>query len=223
MMNTSNLSKIYKHGLDETLALKDINISINKGDKVLIKGVSGAGKSSLINILGFLDFDFSGEYIFNKQSYKNLSSNEIAKIRNKEFGYIFQEYALIENESVIENIRVPLLYSNIISKNHDIKITDLLQKLELTEQKNKKVKHLSGGQRQRVAIARALINEPNVIIADEPTGSLNKDLKKDMLNILFDYVKDNKTLILITHDFEYIDEDYFKIIHLENGFLKSNK
>lgn len=219
MIKISNLHKVYKHGNDETNALNNINFTIDQGEKFLIKGVSGAGKSSLINILGFIDFDYTGEYLLNGKNSKKMSSRKIAELRNKEFGYIFQEYALVENESVFENIKIPLLYSKTSPKDYAEKINKIISLVDLNDQRNKKVKHLSGGQRQRVAIARALINEPNIIIADEPTGSLNKDLKEDIFKILINYVSSDKTLILITHDTTFINENDFSVIHLDYGSI----
>jgi len=200
-------------------ALSDINLTFESGDKVLIVGESGAGKSSLLNIIGLLDSGFEGSYTIDNQDSRTLGSKDIALFRNMSFAYIFQEYALIEQDSVFENVKVPLLYSNLDKSLHKQMILDILHKLEIQDLAFQKVKYLSGGQRQRVAIARALVHNPEIILADEPTGSLDKDLSRRIIDILYDYADESKILIIVTHDFLEVSRNNERVVTLSSGRL----
>lgn len=200
-------------------ALSDINLTFESGDKVLIVGESGAGKSSLLNIIGLLDSGFEGSYTIDNQDSRTLGSKDIALFRNMSFAYIFQEYALIEQDSVFENVKVPLLYSNLDKSLHKQMILDILHKLEIQDLAFQKVKYLSGGQRQRVAIARALVHNPKIILADEPTGSLDKDLSRRIIDILYDYADESKILIIVTHDFLEVSRNNERVVTLSSGRL----
>lgn len=214
-----NLKKYYNTGKPtEIKVLNNINLSINKGDLCSIVGASGSGKSTLLYILGCLDKQTSGEYYLDGKNISKLSDKDLSILRNKYFGFILQDFGLIEEDTVYENIYVPMLFAP-KDKNTESKINDLLTKLEILELKNKKVKKLSGGQRQRVAIARALINEPNIILADEPTGALDSKNSEIILNLLLDLNKQGKTVIIVTHNLE-IAKKTKRCFSIKDGVIK---
>ena len=214
-----NLKKYYNEGTDtEVKVLNNINLSINEGDLCSIVGASGSGKTTLLYILGCLDKQTAGEYFLGGNDVSKLSEKELATLRNSQFGFILQDFGLIEEDTVYDNIYVPLLFSK-KRKNIENKIDTLLEKLEILELKNKKVKKLSGGQRQRVAIARALINNPEIILADEPTGSLDSKNSKIIVNLLLDLNKQGKTVIIVTHHLE-IAEKTNKRFSIKDGVIK---
>ncbi len=214
-----NLKKYYNEGTDtEVKVLNNINLSINEGDLCSIVGASGSGKTTLLYILGCLDKQTAGEYFLGEKDVSKLSEKELATLRNSHFGFILQDFGLIEEDTVYDNIYVPLLFSK-KRKNIENEIDTLLEKLEILELKNKKVKKLSGGQRQRVAIARALINNPEIILADEPTGSLDSKNSEIIVNLLLDLNKQGKTVIIVTHNLE-IAEKTNKRFSIKDGVIK---
>ena len=198
-----NLKKIYNANKSiEVEALKSINLIIEKGDFCSIVGVSGSGKSTLLYILGCIDKQTEGTYLLEGKNVSKMSENELAQIRNKKIGFVLQDFGLIEEETVIENVRVPILFckdKNLI-RNFRNKAEKLLKDLGIENLKDKKVNLLSGGQRQRVAIARALINDPELILADEPTGSLDTNTAQNIMNIFKELNKSGKTIIIVTHN-----------------------
>ena len=177
-----------------------INLKIEKGDFCSILGVSGSGKSTLLYILGCIDKQTEGIYKLDGEEVSKLSEKNLADIRNKKIGFVLQDFGLIEDETVTENILVPTLFNSI--KNVNIKLEEILNKLEIGDLRNKKVSMLSGGQRQRVAIARALITNPELILADEPTGSLDSITTIHIMNIFEQLNKEGKTIIIVTHNLE---------------------
>lgn len=202
-----NIKKIYNPNTTlEVQALKNINLKIEKGDFCSILGVSGSGKSTLLYLLGCIDKPTSGIYKLEGKDVSNLSEKELAKIRNEKIGFVLQDFGLIEEETVIENIMVPFLFSSKNKKNIRFKIEKILKDLDIFDLQNKKVNLLSGGQRQRVAIARALIIEPEIILADEPTGSLDTDTSNNIMNIFKNLNKEGKTIIIVTHNLELAKE-----------------
>lgn len=216
------LSDIYKCYNNRTPVLSDMNLTIKRGEKILIMGESGVGKTTLLNIIGLLTHDYKGCYFLNGQNIKAASQNMLAKIRNKHFGIIFQEYALIEEETVFNNVVIPLIYSDTKRRDYESKVRDILNYVELEDTINQKVNILSGGQRQRVAVARALINQPDIILADEPTASLNARLAAQVMNILHDYVKNDKTLVVVSHDKTLLERHNYRVLVIEDGKLKTN-
>ncbi len=216
-----NLKKYYNEGKEsEVKALNGINLNIEQGDLCSIVGASGSGKSTLLYILGCLDRQTEGKYYLNNTDISDLSDKELSILRNKYFGFILQDFGLIEDETVCENIYVPLLFSkDKKDKNIDQKINNLLKELSITELKNKKVKQLSGGQRQRVAIARALINDPKIILADEPTGSLDTKNSEIILNLLMRLNNQGKTVIIVTHNLDIADRTNKRFL-MEDGIIK---
>ncbi len=220
MLNLRNINKVYSSGtVSETKIFSDANLEIKKGELVAIIGDSGVGKTTLLNIIGLLDREFDGEYKINGTECSSFSALNIANMRNEMFGYVFQEYALIEEDTVYNNIQVPLLYSKKIKrKDRREEIKKISKVLKIDDLLDKEVMNLSGGQKQRVAIARALVNRPEVLLLDEPISSLNPDLSSEVILFMINYAVENKkTLILITHNLERIDYNFDIIKKLENG------
>lgn len=212
-----NLTKKYKKTTAQVPALNNINLSVATGDKVLIKGASGAGKTTLLNILGLVDQHYQGQYLIDGVDIKTMNDKVKSILRNEKFGLIFQEYELLENETVYNNVIIPLLYSGRKQKEFKGLIDDILEKLSIIQYKKQKVRRLSGGERQRVAIARALVNKPTVIIADEATGSLDGYTKAMVLKLIEDLLTDEHIFIYVTHEFDYVDISEYRVIELEHG------
>lgn len=211
-----NITKIYNKSLPEIKALDNINLEISDTEKILIIGQSGAGKTTLLNILSLSDLDFEGEYILKGKSVHKMTNKELSKFRSEMFSIIHQEYALIEDETVCDNIKIPLLFSSYKSKEYEKLISKSLEKVGLLEYKSQRVDKLSGGQRQRVAIARALVKESKVLLADEPLSSMEKELSEDLLNIIYN---NSSTLIYISHHLDYLENYQFRTIKLNKGKL----
>lgn len=200
MIQLKNITKTYGIKDSSIKALNDINLQINKGDFISIMGPSGCGKSTLLNILGCLDTQTSGEYIFNGNNIKDKTEKQLASIRNRDFSFIFQNFSLIKDLNVIENILLPLEFSG-RRKVDTKKVNEYIDDLGISDLKKRKISTLSGGQQQRVAIARALVQESNLILADEPTGALDQSNSLVIINILkMLNSKYNKTIVLVTHD-----------------------
>lgn len=202
ILELRKIHRVYETNEQTRIALNDVSLKINSGDQIMISGASGSGKSTFLNVIGLLDKGYTGEYIINGTDRKSLSAKEQARMRNTLFGYIFQDYILIESSSVYENVRVPLLYSDIRKREHGKMIESVLKSVGLEEMQRKKAKDLSGGERQRVAIARALVNQPKIILADEPTGALDTSTRNLVLDIIYNYMDETKILLFVTHDLE---------------------
>ena len=200
--------------------LKGISININEGEMVAITGTSGSGKSTLLNIIGCIDTPTSGSFYFDNKPINGLTSKELSQIRNSSIGFVLQDFALIEEYTVKKNIMLPLVYSkNKLSKSSYIKQVDLLlEKLNILNKKDEITRNLSGGQKKRVAIARALVTSPKVILADEPTGALDKKNSLDIINLLKDLNNTGVTMIIVTHDME-IASYCNRIINIEDGVV----
>ncbi|WP_326512479.1 ABC transporter ATP-binding protein [Clostridium intestinale] len=220
VINMSNINKIYSMGSSEFKALDNINLSINKGEYVAIVGPSGAGKSTLMNIIGCLDTPSGGEYILDGLNTK-CSDSKLAEIRNKKIGFIFQNYNLLPKLNVLENVELPLLYLGMSSREIKEKALSALKKVGLETHLKHKPNELSGGQKQRVAIARALVTEPQIILADEPTGALDSKTGREVLNMLEDLNKEGNTIIIITHDKE-IAAEAKRMITVRDGIITSD-
>ncbi|QAA34858.1 ABC transporter ATP-binding protein [Clostridium manihotivorum] len=207
-VNIKDIVKKYVTYGTVTMALDSISLEISEGEMIAIMGPSGSGKSTMLNILGCLDEPTSGEYLINDKSVEKLGSLELAKTRNERIGFIFQQFALIDEYTVQDNIELPLIYKNLYCKRKDklsrkeinCRVLNMLEALGIKEHRFKHPYQLSGGQQQRVAIARALIGEPEIIIADEPTGALDQKTGKEVMNLLVDINKKGKTVIIVTHD-----------------------
>jgi len=200
LLELVNIRKRYKMGEVFINALDDISLAIENGDYLAIMGPSGSGKSTLMNIIGFLDVPDDGKYIFNNQDTIGLSEKELAYIRNRQVGFIFQTFNLLPRESAIENVQLPLIYSGIPRKKRLSKASEVLVSVNLQDRMNHKPSELSGGERQRVAIARALVNDPNIILADEPTGNLDSKTGNEILTVIDNLHAQGRTILLVTHD-----------------------
>jgi len=217
MIELLDINRHFKNGDERNHILKDININIKEGEFIAIMGPSGSGKSTLINILGFIDRGYEGDYLFNKENYKKSSDNQLADIRNKTVGFVFQNFKLIQNNTILENVSIPLVYAGLGVQDRKSLVSKTLHDVGLYEKENLVPNKLSGGQQQRVAIARAIINNPKFIIADEPTGALDSKTSEDIIEL---FVKLNQeyatTIILVTHDRKVADKAD-RIIHILDG------
>ncbi|WP_031556675.1 ABC transporter ATP-binding protein [Lachnospira multipara] len=214
MIDIKGLTKVFKDGDYNKVALDDINLKINDGEMVSIMGPSGSGKSTLLNIIACFDDASKGEVYINDNNITSLKRNKKEKFRRDNISFIFQDYALLENFTCYENVELPLLINKVRSRK--AKTLSLLEKMNLLEEKNKKINKLSGGQRQRVAIARALALDTNLILADEPTGALDQKMGEEVTDILRSINKEGKTVIIVTHD-EKVANKTDRIIKLMDG------
>ncbi|MEN3820748.1 ABC transporter ATP-binding protein [Staphylococcus xylosus] len=217
MIELVDINRHFKNGDEENHILKDINININEGEFIAIMGPSGSGKSTLINILGFIDRGYEGDYLFNGENYKKTSDNQLSDIRNKTVGFVFQNFKLIQNNTILENVSIALVYAGLGSQERKQRVVDTLHDVGLYDKENLVPNKLSGGQQQRVAIARAIINKPKFIIADEPTGALDSKTSKDIMELFMKLNKEyNTTMIMVTHDRKVADKAD-RIIHILDG------
>lgn len=222
----NNVCKNYGENDALVSALKNINLEIEQGSLVAIVGSSGSGKSTLLNVLGSIDNVTSGEVLINNESVVNLTEGKRAQFRNKHIGFIFQNFSLLSEYSVVENIEVAAIYSNLLKNSKHTKkemrekALKLLNNLAIDNLQSKKINQLSGGQQQRVAIARALINDPKIILADEPTGSLDRKTGEEVMTIFKELNSAGKTIIIVTHD-EKIANSCDKIIKIDDGQIVS--
>lgn len=219
LIEIKNVGKYFQEGDNYIKALKDVSLSIEKGDMLAIMGPSGSGKSTLLNILGFMDRPSAGKYILNGKATERLSSKEYSRYRNKMVSFIFQDYNLLEDYTVYDNVELPLLYRKISSKEKKSLIMSTLEKLDIRDKYAAKVSRLSGGQRQRVAIARALVTGSEIILADEPTGALDQERGKEIMSILTELNKEGKTIIVVTHD-KGVAALCSKTVHIIDGYIK---
>jgi putative ABC transport system ATP-binding protein len=200
MLQLTNVTKYYKMGDSLVKALDGITLTIEKGDFTAIIGPSGSGKSTLMNIIGCLDIVTDGEYVLNDIPIKKYEEDDLAEIRNKQIGFVFQQFNLLPSFSAMENVMMPMTYAHVGKKTREKKAAELLDKVGLGDRKYHKPTELSGGQQQRVSIARALANDPAIILADEPTGALDQSTGKEVLELLTQLNRLGKTVIVITHD-----------------------
>lgn len=216
-----NIKKVYGKGDGQVTALNNINLKVEKGEMLAIMGSSGSGKSTLLNILGFLDKQTEGQYYFNGQLVEKFNDKKLSKLRNKHIGFIVQNFALIQDYTVFENIKVPLDYTKLSLKEKNKKIDEVLKYVGILDKKEKLPSELSGGQKQRVAIARALVNDPDVILADEPTGALDSSNMEKIMELLKKFNDEGKTIIIITHDSK-VAKKCNKVLYIEDGEIKEN-
>lgn len=223
MIEIKNITKIYQSGNVETKALKGVSFNINKGEFVAIMGPSGSGKSTLMHILGALDTPTSGQYILDNQNVSELSDEELADIRKNKIGFVFQSFNLLPRATVIRNVILPLIYTEMIRTDRYEKAKKALASAGLTEEHWGHLSNqLSGGQMQRVAIARALVNDPAIILADEPTGNLDTKTGELVLSSFQDLNKQGRTIILITHE-RYVAEHAQRIISIRDGLIEKDE
>ncbi|WP_074441360.1 ABC transporter ATP-binding protein [Clostridioides difficile] len=221
LIKLENIQKYYKVGKDELHVLKSLNLEIESGEFVMIMGKSGSGKTTLLNILGFLDVFDEGRYIFDGTDVTNLSENERSVFRNINIGFVFQQFNLIETLNVYQNVELPLIYNKALKKsNREEIVKDKLSSVGLLDKLKQKPLQFSGGQQQRVAIARCLANDPQIIFADEPTGALDSETSREIMELLTRLNKQGKTIIMVTHD-QDLTKYATKVIRLKDGVFTS--
>lgn len=219
MIELKNINKSFALGDEIVKALDNINFSVKKGEFVAIIGPSGSGKSTMMNILGLLDVADSGEYLLDNLSIKEANDSTLADIRNKKIGFIFQSFNLLPKMNAVENVQVPLMYRGISKKESQKRAYEYLEKVGLKGREKHMPSQLSGGQQQRVAIARALIGEPEIILADEPTGALDSKTGYEVMDLLQELNKEGQTIILITHDINIANKAK-RILKMMDGKLE---
>lgn len=219
ILKMKNIVKKYQMGEEEQVILKNINLSVNEGEFLSILGPSGSGKSTLMNIIGLLDKPNSGEYILNKNTIEDYNESQLSQIRNKEIGFIFQQFQLLPRLNALQNVELPLIYSGMPEKQRKEKAKDMLVHLGLSDKLYNRPNQLSGGQQQRVAIARALVTEPTLILADEPTGALDQKTGYQIMELFQEINKEGKTIIMITHDYG-LAKNSNKIVKILDGELR---
>ena len=218
----NGISKSYQasHGAPPYQVLKDANLSIDKGEMVAIKGSSGAGKSTLLHIIGCLDKPTSGSYLLNGQDVSQLSLSKLAEIRNASFGFVKQHFALIEEDSALQNVATPLLFAKARRSQMDARAMEQLRNVGMEQMANKRIATLSGGEKQRVAIARAMVNNPEIILADEPTGALDRANTEKIVQLFQQLNEKGKTIIIVTHD-DFVAQSCRRIVTIADGVIKS--
>lgn len=222
ILHLEQIRKSYYLGKQELPVLKGISLDINRNEYVALMGPSGSGKSTLMNILGCLDSPTGGRYILNGKDVSRMVDDELAAVRNKDIGFVFQQFNLLPRLTAAENVALPLIYSGINKKDRVERAAAVLEKVKLTDRMHHKPNELSGGQCQRVAIARALINNPAIILADEPTGNLDSKTSHEIMDILGKIHADGNTIVLVTHE-EDISLFAHRVVRLRDGLVESDK
>lgn len=222
VISISDLRKTYIMGTEKIHALKKVSLDINKNEYVALMGPSGSGKSTLMNLLGCLDTPSQGDYILNESNVSQLTDSELAEIRNKEIGFVFQTFNLLPRLSSLENVALPLVYAGLSRSKRLARAQEVLEMVGLGDRVHHKPNELSGGQRQRVAIARALVNKPSIILADEPTGNLDTKTSVEIMEIFEKIHAQGNTIILVTHEPD-IAEHAHRIIRLRDGLVETDE
>ncbi|WP_375585291.1 ABC transporter ATP-binding protein [Cyclobacterium xiamenense] len=222
IIKTKELQKVYRMGAEEVHALKSVSIEVDRGEYVAFMGPSGSGKSTLMNIIGCLDTPSFGKYVLNGKDVSDMSENELAEIRNKEIGFVFQTFNLLPRATCLDNVALPLIYAGFTKKDRDEKAFLALKSVGLDDRIHHKPNELSGGQRQRVAIARALVNNPSIILADEPTGNLDSKTSYDIMDLFHELHQKGNTIIMVTHE-DDIAHYAHRVIRLRDGLVESDE
>lgn len=218
ILSMKNIYKSYYIGEDELEVLHDVNLTVHSGEFLSILGPSGSGKSTMMNIIGCLDVPTSGSYLLSGKDIEELNEAEMAAVRNKEIGFVFQNFQLLPRLSALKNVELPLIYSNVKPSERKDKALKMLEKVGLADKINNLPTQLSGGQQQRVAIARALITEPTILLADEPTGALDQKTGTQVIKLFEDLNNDGRTIIMITHD-RSIASKAKRVVNILDGLL----
>jgi putative ABC transport system ATP-binding protein len=221
LIETVDLWKTSVRGAEEIHALRGVSLQIERGEYVAIMGPSGSGKSTLMNLIGCLDTPSKGSYLLNGKQVSQMNDNELARIRNEEIGFVFQTFNLLPRATALRNVELPLVYAGIQAKDRDVRARAALEKVELTSRVNHRPNELSGGQRQRVAIARALVNDPSILLADEPTGNLDSKTGLEIMGLFERLHKGGNTIILVTHEADVAAYAY-RTIHIRDGQIEND-
>ncbi len=221
LINITNIKRDFQLGNETINVLKGIDLQINKGEYVALMGPSGSGKSTLMNLLGCLDTPTSGTYILNGNDVSQMHDDDLAEIRNKEIGFVFQTFNLLPRTTALDNVALPMIYAGYSKTDRNIRATEVLKQVGLDDRMDHQPNQLSGGQRQRVAVARALVNKPSIILADEPTGNLDSKTSVEIMKLFGDIHASGNTVILVTHE-EDIAKYAHRIIRLRDGMIESD-
>ncbi len=222
IIKTKDIVKLYVMGTEELYALKGVSMTIHRNEYVAIMGPSGSGKSTMMNVIGCLDTPTSGYYELNGQNVSEMDDNELASVRNKEIGFVFQTFNLLPRSNALHNVELPLIYAGMSKTERMERAEDALAKVSLQDRMKHKPNELSGGQRQRVAIARALVNRPSIILADEPTGNLDSKTGDEIMELFDNLHSLGNTIILVTHE-DFIAEHAHRVIRLRDGLIETDK
>ena len=221
LINITNLKRDFQLGDETIFVLKGIDLQINKGEYVALMGPSGSGKSTLMNLLGCLDTPTSGTYILNGNDVSQMIDDDLAEIRNKEIGFVFQTFNLLPRTTALDNVALPMIYAGYSKSERNERAAEVLTQVNLADRMDHQPNQLSGGQRQRVAIARAMVNKPSIILADEPTGNLDSKTSVEIMNLFNDIHKNGNTVIVVTHE-EDIAKYAHRVIRLRDGIIESD-
>ena len=222
VIKLSTITKMYQMGTEEVHALRGVSLEIAKNEYVAIMGPSGSGKSTLMNIIGCLDTPTSGLYELNGQNVSDMNDNQLAKVRNKEIGFVFQTFNLLARSDVLHNVELPLIYGGVGSAERKKMAKDALQRVGLGDRMTHKPNELSGGQRQRVAVARALVTRPSILLADEPTGNLDSKTGEEIMGLFEDLHREGNTIILVTHEAD-IAAHAHRVVRIHDGKIESDQ
>jgi putative ABC transport system ATP-binding protein len=221
LIETLDLWKTYVMGTEEIHALRGVSVQIERGEYVAIMGPSGSGKSTLMNLIGCLDTPTKGSYLLNNKQVSEMNDNELARIRNEEIGFVFQTFNLLPRASALHNVELPLVYAGVAAKDRQERAKAALEKVELAQRMTHRPNELSGGQRQRVAIARALVNNPSILLADEPTGNLDSKTGLEIMGLFERLHKSGNTIVLVTHEADVAAFAY-RAIHIRDGCVEND-
>ncbi|EPR66675.1 ABC transporter ATP-binding protein [Cyclobacterium qasimii] len=222
IIRTKEIRKVYRMGTEEVQALKSVSIKVDRGEYVAFMGPSGSGKSTLMNIIGCLDTPSAGQYILNSKDVSDMTEDELAEIRNKEIGFVFQTFNLLPRATCLENVALPLIYAGYNKADREEKAFLAIKSVGLDDRIHHKPNELSGGQRQRVAIARALVNDPSIILADEPTGNLDSKTSYEIMDLFHVLHQKGNTIIMVTHE-DDIAHYAHRVIRLRDGLVESDE